>query len=104
MGITLLTKEIKPKNIFYRNEVKYKDDAGLALIVRPVRPWPDQYFRGALIRWAWHHRTKSDQIDGWSVQLLYFLGGGSKENTCWKKSSCHNWELNPYILLVKQVH
>ena len=28
------------------------------------------YFRGALIRWAWHHRTKSDQIDGWSVQLL----------------------------------
>ena len=28
------------------------------------------YFRGALIRWAWHHRTKSDQIGGWSVQLL----------------------------------
>ena len=26
MGITLLTKEIKPKNIFYRNEVQYKDD------------------------------------------------------------------------------
>ena len=35
------------------------------------------YFRGALIRWAWHHR---------------------------KKSSCHNWELNPFLLLVKQVH
>ena len=28
------------------------------------------YFIGVLIRWAWHHRTKSDQIDGWSVQLL----------------------------------
>ena len=26
MGITLLTKEIKPKNIFYTNEVQYKDD------------------------------------------------------------------------------
>ena len=26
MGITLLTKEIKPKNIFYRNEVQYTDD------------------------------------------------------------------------------
>ena len=26
MGITLLTKEIKPKNIFYRNEVQYRDD------------------------------------------------------------------------------
>ena len=25
MGITLLTKEIKPKNIFYRNEVQYRD-------------------------------------------------------------------------------
>ena len=23
MGITLLTKEIKPKNIFYQNEVQY---------------------------------------------------------------------------------
>ena len=28
------------------------------------------YFRGALIRWAWQRRTKSDQTDGWSVQLL----------------------------------
>ena len=27
MGITLLTNEIKPKNIFYRNEVQYRDDA-----------------------------------------------------------------------------
>ena len=26
MGITLLTKEIKPKTIFYRNEVQYRDD------------------------------------------------------------------------------
>ena len=26
MGITLLTKEITPKNIFYRNEVQYRDD------------------------------------------------------------------------------
>ena len=26
MGITLLTKEIKPKNIFCRNEVQYRDD------------------------------------------------------------------------------
>ena len=26
MGITLLAKEIKPKNIFYRNEVQYRDD------------------------------------------------------------------------------
>ena len=26
MGITLLTKEIKSKNIFYRNEVQYRDD------------------------------------------------------------------------------
>ena len=26
MGITLLTKEIKPKSIFYRNEVQYRDD------------------------------------------------------------------------------
>ena len=26
MGITLLTTEIKPKNIFYRNEVQYRDD------------------------------------------------------------------------------
>ena len=25
-----------------------------------------------LVRWAWHHRTKSDQIDGWSVQLSTF--------------------------------
>ena len=25
MGITLLTKEIKPKNIFYRNEIQYRD-------------------------------------------------------------------------------
>ena len=29
MGITLLTKEIKPKNIFYRNEVQYRDDVPL---------------------------------------------------------------------------
>ena len=26
MGITLLTKEITPKNIFYRNEIQYRDD------------------------------------------------------------------------------
>ena len=26
MGITLLTKEIKPKNIFNRNEGQYRDD------------------------------------------------------------------------------
>ena len=26
MGITLLTKELKPKNIFYQNEVQYRDD------------------------------------------------------------------------------
>ena len=26
VAITLLTKEIKPKNIFYRNEVQYRDD------------------------------------------------------------------------------
>ena len=28
MGITLLTKEIHvtPKNIFYRNEIQYRDD------------------------------------------------------------------------------
>ena len=26
MSITLLTKEIKPKNIFYQNEVQYRDD------------------------------------------------------------------------------
>ena len=26
MGITLITKELKPKNIFYRNEVHYRDD------------------------------------------------------------------------------
>ena len=26
MGITLITKEIKPKNNFYRNEVQYRDD------------------------------------------------------------------------------
>ena len=26
MGITLLTKEITPKNTFYRNEIQYRDD------------------------------------------------------------------------------
>ena len=26
MGITLLTKEITPINIFYRNEIQYSDD------------------------------------------------------------------------------
>ena len=26
MGITLLTKEITPKNVFYRNEIQYRDD------------------------------------------------------------------------------
>ena len=26
MGITLLTKEITSKNIFYRNEIQYMDD------------------------------------------------------------------------------
>ena len=26
MGITLLTKEITPTNIFYRNEIQYRDD------------------------------------------------------------------------------
>ena len=26
MAITLLTKEIKPKNIIFRNEVQYRDD------------------------------------------------------------------------------
>ena len=26
MGLTLLTKEITPKNIFFRNEVQYRDD------------------------------------------------------------------------------
>ena len=26
MGITILTKEIKPKNNFYRNDVQYMDD------------------------------------------------------------------------------
>ena len=26
MGITLLTKEITPRNIFYRNEIQYRDD------------------------------------------------------------------------------
>ena len=24
--VTLITKELKPKNIFYRNEVQYRDD------------------------------------------------------------------------------
>ena len=32
MGITLLPKEIKPKNIFYRNEVQYWDDV-------PTKVW-----------------------------------------------------------------
>ena len=26
MGMTLLTKEITPKNIFYRNEIQYRED------------------------------------------------------------------------------
>ena len=40
------------------------------------------------------HKQKVGVIDGWSVQ--YLLDGGWKgkiENTCGKKSSCHNWEL-----------
>ena len=36
MGITLLTKEIKPKNIFYQNEVQYRDDV---LTKRKVGMW-----------------------------------------------------------------
>ena len=75
------------------------DRAGVDSPTSPTLAGP--YFRGALIRWAWHHRTKSDQIDG---LFNYFLDGCSKENTCGKKSSCHNWELNPFLLLVKQVH
>ena len=42
--------------------------AGIDSPTSPTLAGP--YFRGALIRWAWHRRTKSDQIDGWSVQLL----------------------------------
>ena len=34
MGITVLTKEIKPKNIFYQNEVQYRNDV---LTKRKVR-------------------------------------------------------------------
>ena len=42
MGITLLTKEIKPKNIFYRNEVKYKvdDRAGVDSPTSPTLAGP----------------------------------------------------------------
>ena len=50
-------------------------------------------------------RTTSDQIDGCAVQLLsHGVWKGKTENTCGKKRSCHNWELNPYLLLVKLVH
>ena len=53
---------------------------------------------------GWHHRINPTKLmDGLSN---YFLDEGWKakiENTCWKKM-CHNWELNPYLLLVKQVH
>ena len=34
-------------------------------------------------------------IRGWKGKIEKFLGG---------KISCHNWELNPYLLLVKQMH
>ena len=42
--------------------------AGVDIPTSPTLAGP--YFRGALIRWAGHHPTKSDQIDGWCVQLL----------------------------------
>ena len=44
------------------------------------------YFRGALIRWAWHRRTKSDQIDGWSVQLL--SQRRFERKYLWEKKAC----------------
>ena len=37
MGITLLTKEITPKNIFYRNEIQYRDDVPTKKEGRDVR-------------------------------------------------------------------
>ena len=32
------------------------------------------------------------------------VGKGRKKNTCGKKNLCHNWEMNPYLLLVQPVH
>ena len=37
MGITLLTKEIKPKKFFYRNEVQYRDNVPTKKEGRDVR-------------------------------------------------------------------
>ena len=66
---------------------------------------PNHYFRGALMRWAWHPGTKSDQIDGWTVQLFSRRGckgkidgwsvqlfsrrgcKGKIENTCGEKKA-----------------
>ena len=38
MGITLLTKEIKSKNIFYRIEVQYRDDVPTKRMVVSLYP------------------------------------------------------------------
>ena len=53
------------------------------------------YFRGTLIRWAWHHQTKSDQIDGWSVQLLRGWKG-KIEKTLGKKKLMPQLGIEPF--------
>ena len=69
--------------------------------IRRCRVLAKEWYSATLYnRLARVSEKKSDQIDGWSVQLI--TRKGKKENTCGKKSSCHNWELNPYLLLAKQ--
>ena len=46
--------------------------------------------------WVCRLLTKSDQIDGLSV----WSNKGKKEKYLWEKNLCHNWEMNPYLLLV----
>ena len=43
-------------------------------------------------------------MDGLFNYLLDVCWKGKIESTCGKKSLCHDWELNPYLSLVKQVH
>ena len=53
--------------------------------------------------WVCRSLTKSDQIDGLSIWSNEGWKG-KKEKYLWEKNLCHNWEMNPYLLLVKKVH
>ena len=58
---------------------------------------------GGLIRWAWWSSDCPTKLMDGLFNYLLELGRKDRKYL-WEKSSCHSWELNAYLLLVKQVH